>query len=279
MDSSSTTTPRCIICGRSLLRIGEDFTGKQIYKCVECQFVATPISSAAETAALYDDPEYFDGWGCNLEFDYDRFEPSVHRQISDYLDFIAANTKGNSLLDVGTGSGLLPHLARTRGYEVEGTDLSKHVSENVPAKAGFPIHQGTLEEIQFTRKYDIITMLHVLEHTSNPVSTLARCRELLNEGGYLVVVVPNYQSLDSRLKDLLSKFKLKSRPYKHLALGHHNYVFSNKSLGLLGQEVGLRVVRQETRQPAWRSSRWRHLLERNQLATWCWTVYQKPADG
>ena len=267
--------PQCILCSRPLRRIGQDFSGKQIYECAACEYATTPISDMAETTALYDDPEYFDGWGCNLEFDYARFEPSVHQQVQDYLDFVAAHTRGKSLLDVGTGSGLLPHLARDKGYEVEGTDLSKHVSENVPAKAGFQIHHGTLEEIAFTRQYDIVTMLHVLEHTSNPLSTMRRAKELLNDDGYLVVVVPNYQSLDSRIKDILSRLKLKSRPYKHLALGHHNYIFSIRSLELLGEKAGLRVVHRETRQPAWRASRWHRLMERYRLATWCWIVYQK----
>lgn len=274
MTPTNASETRCLLCGRSLRRIGADFTGKQIFKCDQCEYVVTPISATEETIALYDDPEYFDGWGCNMEFDYDRFAPSVHRQVRDYLDFIGRYAQGKSLLDVGTGSGLLPHLARTKGYEVEGTDLSKHVSENVPEKAGFPIHHGTLEDIQFTRKYDIITMLHVLEHTSNPVSTLQRCKELLNEGGYLVVVVPNYQSLDSRIKDVLSALKLKSRPYKHLALGHHNYVFSIKSLEILGQKCGFQVVHRETQQPAWRASALHRFLGRYRLATWCWIVYR-----
>ena len=279
MTPADKNEAQCILCSRPLRRIGQDFSGKQIHKCDHCEYVATPISETAETIALYDNPEYFDGWGCNLEFDYDRFEPSVHRQVQDYLDFVAAHTRGKSLLDVGTGSGLLPHMAKEKGYEVEGTDLSKHVSENVPAKAGFPIHHGTLEEIAFTRKYDIITMLHVLEHTSDPVSTLKRSKELVNEGGYVVVVVPNYQSLDSRIKDLLSRLRLKSRPYKHLALGHHNYVFSIKSLELLGEKAGLRVIHRETRQPAWRASRWHRLVERYRLASWCWIVYRNSNDG
>jgi 2-polyprenyl-3-methyl-5-hydroxy-6-metoxy-1,4-benzoquinol methylase len=117
-------------------------------------------------------------------------------------------------------------------------------------------------------------MLHVLEHTSNPLTTLRRCKELLNDGGYLIVVVPNYESLDSHIKDVLSKLKLKSRPYKHLALGHHNFVFSIGSLEILGQKAGLRVVHKQTRQPAWRASRWHRVLERYQMATWCWIVYQ-----
>jgi 2-polyprenyl-3-methyl-5-hydroxy-6-metoxy-1,4-benzoquinol methylase len=275
MTPNSKHEIQCFLCARRLRRIGADFTGKQIYKCDHCEYVSTPIAATAETSALYDDPEYFDGWGCNLEFDYERFDPTVHLQVQNYLDFIGKHTQGHSLLDVGTGSGLLPQMARARGYDVEGTDLSKHVSENVPAKAGFPIHHGTIENIEFTRKYDIVTMLHVLEHTSNPLSTLERCRDLLPEGGYVVVVVPNYQSLDSRIKDVLSALKLKSRPYKHLALGHHNWVFSLKTLEILGEKSGLQIVHRQTQQPAWRASPWHRIFERYNLATWCSIVYRK----
>src|SRR5712691_5832759 len=119
MNPNADSELRCLLCDRGLRRVDRDFAGKEIYKCNECNYVTTPTSSAAETSALYDDPEYFDGWGCNLDFDYDRFEPSVHQQVDDYLDFIAAHTEGKALLDVGTGSGLLPHLALRRGYEVE----------------------------------------------------------------------------------------------------------------------------------------------------------------
>jgi SAM-dependent methyltransferase len=273
--TSNSKSLSCLLCGRPLRHIGEDFGGKKIYRCDECDYVMTPGGTAQSASELYDDPEYFDGWGCNMEFDYQRFEPAVRRQVEQYLSFIKQHTSGHSLLDVGTGSGLLPHLARLSGYEVEGTDLSKHVSETLPGKAGFAVHHGTIEEIKFERTYDIITMLHVLEHTSNPLSTLVRAREILNDGGYLLVVVPNYRSFDTRIKDLLSKFKLKSRPYKHLALGHHNYVFSLNSLKALGRAANLRVVHHTTTQPAWRSGFWHRMFEPFELATWCWLLYQK----
>jgi len=270
-----TSDATCIICKRPLKHLGEDFAGKQIYRCHECDYVMTPVANAQAASELYDDPEYFDGWGCNMDFDYRRFEPAVHRQVEQYLDFIRAHTTGKSLLDVGTGSGLLPHLARQAGYDVEGTDLSRHVSETLPAKAGFRVHQGTIEDITFDRTYDIITMLHVLEHTSDPLSTLKRARDLLGDEGYIVVVVPNYRSFDTRAKDLLSKLKLKSRPYKHLALGHHNYVFSVNSLKALGRAADLQIVHYTTTQPAWRSGQLHKVFERRQLATWCWIVYRK----
>src|SRR6195256_241858 len=104
MSSNDKVENQCLLCARSLRRIGQDFTGKQIYKCDRCEYVATSISATADTVALYDDPEYFDGWGCNMEFDYDRFEPSVHQQVQDYLDFIGQQPHGKPLLDARTGS-------------------------------------------------------------------------------------------------------------------------------------------------------------------------------
>ena len=273
MTSTKATPGRCLLCNRGLSRIGEDFTGKPIFYCPHCDYAMTPPSRNDEHVELYNDPEYFDGWGGNMQFDYDRFAPAVHQQVCEYLDFIIQHASGTSILDVGTGSGLLPHLARARGYDVEGTDLSKHVSETLPKKSGLTVHHGALEEIDFKRQYDIITMLHVLEHTADPLSTMIRARELLKDGGSIVVVVPNYRSLDTRIKSLLSALRLKRRRYKHLALGHHNFVFSLKSLELLGGRANLNVVHSETRQPAWRANAWHRLLDRWQAGAWCWMVY------
>ncbi|HYX27986.1 MAG TPA: class I SAM-dependent methyltransferase [Pyrinomonadaceae bacterium] len=275
--TSNVTPIDCLICKRPLSYVGRDFAGKQIYQCGECEYVMTPPAANEQSAELYDNPEYFDGWGCNLEFNYDAFEPAVHRQAAEYLNFVQMHTQGKSLLDVGTGSGLFANLAKNAGYEVEGTDLSKHVSETLPAKAGFRVHRGTIEEIPFRRTYDVITMLHVLEHTTNPLSTLRRAREILNEEGCVIVVVPNFRSFDTRVKSLLSKFKLKSRPYKHLALGHHNWVFSIKSLKALGRAANLQVVHHRTTQPAWRAGAFHRLFNRFELASWCWIVYRKAA--
>src|SRR6266487_2136786 len=111
MNQDTQNETQCILCARRLRRIGADFSGKQIYKCDCCAYVSTPIAETAETLALYDDPEYFDGWGSNLEFDYDRFDPTVHQQVQNYIEFIGKHTSGKSLLDVGTGSGLLPQAA------------------------------------------------------------------------------------------------------------------------------------------------------------------------
>jgi SAM-dependent methyltransferase len=62
-------------------------------------------------------------------------------------------------------------------------------------KYGLSLHHGSLEEIADTtlrdRQFDIVTLIHVLEHVPSPAATLAICRRLITDGGLLVVAVPN----------------------------------------------------------------------------------------
>lgn len=266
----------CILCNVEMEDFGRDFNGIEIHRCPRCMLVrAEPVQSGA--SEMYDDPEYFSGWGSDKDFNAGEHDENLHQLANQYLDFIGAHTEGETLLDVGTGHGLLPLLATRRGYRAEGTDVSRHVCENLPQKIGIPIHHGALEEIRFDKSYDIITLIHVLEHTDSPVSTIKRCKELLNDGGFIVVVVPNYRSLDTRIKDFLSKRNLKSRPFKHLALGHHNFVFSLDNLELLGSLAGLQTVYKGTGSASWKQDPFNRLLARMNMATWCYVVYRKPA--
>lgn len=264
----------CILCNQEMEDFGRDFNGVEIYRCPKCMLVKAEMG-ATPASEMYDDPEYFSGWGTDSNFNTVEHDEKLHQLTNQYLDFISQHTEGETLLDIGTGHGLLPLLATKRGYRAEGTDVSRHVCENLPEKIGIPIHHGTIEEISFNQTYDIITLIHVLEHTESPVSTLERCRELLNDEGFVVVVVPNYRSLDTRIKDFLSKKHLKSRAFKHLALGHHNYVFSIENLELLGEKVGLATVYKGTGSASWKQDAFNRLLARMNLATWCYVVYRK----
>lgn len=268
----------CILCNIQMEDFGRDFNGVQIHRCPKCMLVrAEPVQSGV--GEMYDDPEYFSGWGSDKDFNASGHDENLHQLTDQYLDFISAHTTGETLLDVGTGHGLLPLLAARRGYMAEGTDVSRHVCENLPQKIGIPIHHGTIEEIRFDKSYDIVTLIHVLEHTLSPLSTIKRCKELLSERGFIVIVVPNYRSLDTRIKDFLSKRNLKSRPFKHLALGHHNYVFSLENLELLGSLAGLETVYKGTGSASWKQDPFNRLLARMNMATWCYVVYRRPKDS
>lgn len=272
---------QCVLCDIPMAHFGRDFSGIEIYRCDQCMLVKADIPDRAtgEAAKMYDDAEYFEGWNFNAELDYESFDKSLFEQAEVYVDFIKKHTAGKELLDVGTGHGLLPYTARKHGYQVEGTDLSKWVCDLLPEKVGFAVHHGPIENINFEHHYDVITLMHVLEHTTDPVSTIARCAELLKETGYIIVVVPNYRSLDCRLKDLASSQGWKKRPFKHLALGHHNWVFSLDNLQRLGEKCGLKTVYRRSGHASWKAGVWNGALSAMGLAGWCYIVYEKTPTG
>jgi SAM-dependent methyltransferase len=103
------------------------------------------------------------------------------------------------VLDVGCGRGFLLDAFRRRGWEVEGTEMSEASSAHAREVLGMRVHLGPLESLALpAESFDAITLWHVLEHVTTPVSLLSEIRRVLRPGGVLLVSVPNFRSLEAR---------------------------------------------------------------------------------
>jgi SAM-dependent methyltransferase len=113
-----------------------------------------------------------------------------------YLSFVLAVANlpaSGAHLDVGCGNGgLLATMHRLRpGWELYGHELGEAQRENVckvPGVAGFCY--GELAAIQ--QRFDLVSMVHVLEHIEEPGQFLGQARGLLPPGGALAVEVPDW---------------------------------------------------------------------------------------
>jgi 2-polyprenyl-3-methyl-5-hydroxy-6-metoxy-1,4-benzoquinol methylase len=116
---------------------------------------------------------------------------------------------GNTILDVGCGSGALAKILSSNGHTVDGITIS--AEEYTIAKqfvntiylhnleTGLP---GNLLHLQ----YDYVICSHVLEHIVYPEKLLKDIYRVLKPGGFLVVALPNIMHYKSRLKLLAGKF-------------------------------------------------------------------------
>ena len=98
------------------------------------------------------------------------------------------------LLDVGCGNGnlLKSFHARRPEWQLWGCELHdthKAEVEALPGVAGF--HAGDVAEMD--RTFDMISMLHCLEHIVDPQSFLRTLRGKLKPDGLLLVEVPNFR--------------------------------------------------------------------------------------
>ncbi len=133
------------------------------------------------------------------------------------------NPKGKKLLDIGSGRGYLLKESKKRNIEAIGLEPSKSLYEYAQTQH-LPSINSTFEEyyksIKDNKKFDFITMIHVLEHVANPESVVKKALKLLNKDGVLFIETPNLKS---------HLFHFESSNYTFLLPKEHLWIFSLKS--------------------------------------------------
>jgi SAM-dependent methyltransferase len=113
---------------------------------------------------------------------------------------LRAHPGAGAILDVGCGRGLmLAELAR-RGWRAVGVEMSEAASRHAAEQLGLDVKVGKLTDLALpAATFDVVCFFHVLEHLPDPDAALAEAHRLLKPSGRLLVEVPNFGSLQSRL--------------------------------------------------------------------------------
>ena len=140
-----------------------------------------------------------------------------------------------SVLDVGGGTGWMLNLLRSADRRIQFTQsVDIDAAARTEAEAnGHAYFEGTIEQFQTSRKFDLILMLNLIEHVENPLAVLQKAESLLADNGVIVIKTPNTRSWDARL--------YKKSYWGGLHCPRHWVIFSEKSFRLLLQSTGLQV--------------------------------------
>ncbi|MFQ5654511.1 MAG: class I SAM-dependent methyltransferase [Planctomycetota bacterium] len=111
------------------------------------------------------------------------------------------------LLDIGSGTGTLLEEAAGLGYRAEGIELSERLAERAREK-GLQVRCLAGEELDATEEYDVVTMMDLIEHVTDPLELLRRAFRSLKPGGELVVYTPNHGAAVVLLARLLARARL-----------------------------------------------------------------------
>jgi 2-polyprenyl-3-methyl-5-hydroxy-6-metoxy-1,4-benzoquinol methylase len=134
------------------------------------------------------------------------------------------------LLEIGCSYGHFLRRARQNGWEVQGVEISRAAVDWARGEFGLPVCAGTLEEVSSAlgMQYDVVVMLHVLEHDPEPARLIYQVKRLLLPGGILVIKTPNSSSW---IADVCG------RTWEWLTPPAHIYLFSPVSLRLLLEQA------------------------------------------
>ncbi len=105
------------------------------------------------------------------------------------------NEGTGSLLDVGAGTGDFLKIAKEKGWQVHGMEPNKNASK-LASKKGIEL-KSTLNDFA-GKKFDVVTLWHVLEHIPNLDETILQLSNLVKQDGTLIIAVPNFKSYDAK---------------------------------------------------------------------------------
>ena len=103
---------------------------------------------------------------------------------------------GHRLLDVGCGKGRFLAYAARHGWDVFGLEPADNGREFARDRLGDRV-VASFDELPADRPFDVITLWHVLEHTSEPTRLLAEIRPHIGPNGVICIAVPNFDSLQA----------------------------------------------------------------------------------
>lgn len=217
----------CNLCGNSENKIiysmpDIKYNLNEWFNIVECSncglgFV-NPRPTMQEISEYYPE-DFYDYFNNELKFHNKRYKKEAY-----YLEKFS---KGKTLLDIGCANGDFPRYMKSKGWTVEGVEISNN-SKRID---DFKVYYQDFTTISFNEtRYDAITTWAVIEHTHDPISYFKKASSLLKKDGVFIFLVTNFESISSR----------------HLFredIPRHLYFFTKKNIEEYLDRVGLKLIR------------------------------------
>lgn len=136
------------------------------------------------------------------------------------------------LLDVGCATGFFLNAARA-DFDVHGIEPSAWAAGFAQKKLGLDVVSKGLAQAPYPEgHFDVLSMIDVIEHFSNPAGEIEHVARLLKPGGLFYIVTPDINSFSARL---LGRYWWGLRP-------SHLFYFSQSTLIQMLNKAGFDVV-------------------------------------
>ena len=148
---------------------------------------------------------------------YEEFEKNPKRPFFDIINSL--NLKYQSVCEIGSAGGLNLKLFQLAGKDVLGYEPSEFLS-NFSKTKGINFINGFIDDVK--GEYDLVIIIHVLEHLLNPIDALKKLRKHIKR--YLFIEVPGCITKFSSIQNA------------------HNFYFSLNALSHIVTKCGFKRI-------------------------------------
>ncbi|MBI2482137.1 MAG: class I SAM-dependent methyltransferase [Candidatus Vogelbacteria bacterium] len=182
------------------------------------------------------DPEVYSQLYERSHLTYEGSIDNIAKTYGYYLKKIQSLVPSKqALLEIGCGNGFFLIEAKRQGYaQVYGVEPSTEAITKAPARIKSNIKQGLFVDGLFSsQSFDCICIFQTLDHLLDPNQVLTTAFTLLKPGGIFLAINHNSKSLSARILGEKS-------PIIDI---EHTYLYDTKTIRLLFEENGFKVVR------------------------------------
>lgn len=221
----------CEICGSDKNKLYRKNCGFNIVKCTKCGLVYVSHQPTFKYLVnFYSTGERSEELS-KQKVSYTHLVEKGHRNVVNFLASKFGKRK-IKLLDIGSGLNQYDYIKK-KGWEVLGTEISKTFVKTA-RKKGWNVIFGDVIKMKFKdNEFDAIAMMAVLEHLKSPKAYLLECRRILNDGGILIIKIPNLHYT------LVNSTKLP------LIYAGHLFHYTPKTIKMLLNKCGFKVIKNE----------------------------------
>ena len=180
----------CPFCDAdNYVKLDED-KGLAVVRCNECKLIYTnPRAKDAQENYFGDADVFYE----EARLIFKGKKPHHRDRNYEYeIKRIKRFKRSGSLLDIGTNMGFFLRKAREAGFTTQGVEPSPALSEIARREFKLNVQTAFLENASLEKNhFDVITLIDVFEHVTNPADLLKISHELLKEDGIIVIKVPN----------------------------------------------------------------------------------------
>jgi 2-polyprenyl-3-methyl-5-hydroxy-6-metoxy-1,4-benzoquinol methylase len=230
---------KCILCGEDglkqsplfnlLPRVTSDCkpfpSGGALYQCQACSFIQkfSDANLVSEISKIYGQYEIYKiaGGKEQLIFNGKKIAPRS-KFLVDFLQNTAVKSDFGSMIDIGCGNG---SMLKSFGlafpeWRLNGTELREDGLGELQKISNFKrLYGGDIYQIE--EKFDLITLIHSLEHMKSPRDFIKTLLTKLKKNGKILIQVPDYENsiFDVLIADHISHFTVKTLTRMMRSLG------------------------------------------------------------
>ena len=148
-------------------------------------------------------------------------------------NFLKKRVVNKKILDFGCGAGGFLELVSKRAKKANGIEIEKAMQQSY-INRNLNVFSSYKQALQSSKKWNILTAFHVVEHLLDPIKILSKLSELLTDDGEMIIEVPNSEDA------LLTLYENKA--FQNFTYwSQHLYLFNKDNLKELAKKAKLKV--------------------------------------